>query len=213
MDQLKQLQTNVSIKDNDKGQKIVAAIYLVTNHLSDIDPLKQTLRAKGVAFVTLEADARKPVAHAINTLLGSAVLARLISEKNASIISLEVRHYAALPHEDTEVVSEMFKNEVEDAYLKIKRPIVQMSLNTHSPIKDKVVSTKNKDMFENKSKRQHAILSFINDRKSAAIKDIAALFPEISEKTIQRELGTLVSLGKITKRGNKRWSLYMAVGA
>jgi DeoR/GlpR family transcriptional regulator of sugar metabolism len=79
--------------------------------------------------------------------------------------------------------------------------------------KEKSSITKNVGIFENKNKRQHTILSFINDRKSAAIKDIAALFPDISEKTIQRELGTLVALGKITKRGNKRWSLYMAVGA
>ena len=64
---------------------------------------------------------------------------------------------------------------------------------------------------DNKYKRQSEILSFINNKKSVAIKDISALFPDVSEKTIQRELGALVSTGKITKRGSKRWSLYMAV--
>jgi len=64
---------------------------------------------------------------------------------------------------------------------------------------------------ENKSKRQDAILSFINERKSVGIKDIAALFSDTSEKTIQRELATLVATGKVSKRGEKRWSIYMSI--
>jgi DeoR/GlpR family transcriptional regulator of sugar metabolism len=64
---------------------------------------------------------------------------------------------------------------------------------------------------ENKSKRQDAILSLINERKSVGIKDISVLFSDTSEKTIQRELSTLVAAGKITKRGEKRWSVYLSV--
>jgi predicted HTH transcriptional regulator len=64
-----------------------------------------------------------------------------------------------------------------------------------------------------KDSRQEKILSFINERKSAVIKDITALFPEVSEKTIQRELGSLIDTGRITKRGSKRWSMYMAVNS
>jgi hypothetical protein len=129
VDQIKQLQHNVSIKDNDKGQKIIAAVYLVTNHLSDSDPLKQSLRAKSVSLATSEVEARKAAAVAMGTLLGAAVLARLISEKNASIIQLEVRHYAALPTEDEQAVSEIFKIEHHDPYVKLKRPMGQTSLN------------------------------------------------------------------------------------
>jgi hypothetical protein len=65
----------------------------------------------------------------------------------------------------------------------------------------------------NKSARQDTILSFINERKSAVIKDIISLFPEVSEKTIQRELNALIDSGRITKRGTKRWSIYMAVNS
>jgi hypothetical protein len=213
MDQLKHIQNSLSIKDNDKGHKIIAAVYLITDHLIDSDPLKQALRTKCVSLITSEFEARKAVAVAICTLMDAAVLARLISEKNASIINLEIRHYAALPTTNEQSVSAIFKNEIQDPYAKLKRPIGHMSLNISPVHKEKSPISKNVAMFENKNKRQDRILSFINDRKSAAIKDIAALFPDISEKTIQRELGTLVAMGKITKRGNKRWSLYMAVGA
>jgi hypothetical protein len=213
MDQLKHIQNSVSVKDNDKGHKIIAAVYLTTDHLTDSDPLKQALRTKCVSLITLEFETRKAVAMAIGTLLDAAVLARLISEKNASIINLEVRHYAALPTMNEQTVSTMFKNETQEPFAKLKRSIGHMSLNIPSHHKEKSPISKNGAIFENKNKRQDRILSFINDRKSAAIKDIATLFPDISEKTIQRELGTLVAMGKITKRGNKRWSLYMAVGA
>jgi predicted HTH transcriptional regulator len=83
-----------------------------------------------------------------------------------------------------------------------------MSFSTKSSYQ---TTSKNNINNDQKNKRQSDILSFINQRKSAVIKDIAALFPDVSEKTIQRELGALVDAGKITKRGSKRWSIYLAV--
>ncbi len=77
--------------------------------------------------------------------------------------------------------------------------------------KDKKYEALQNKSSENKNKRQNDILSFINEKKAVAIKDISALFSDVSEKTIQRELGVLVEKGKITKRGSKRWSVYMAI--
>ena len=68
-----------------------------------------------------------------------------------------------------------------------------------------------KDKNKEKENRKNSILKLINDKKSVVIKDITTLFPDVSEKTIQRELTSLIEEGRITKRGSKRWSIYMAV--
>ncbi len=199
------------IKDTSKGQKIAAALYLVSAHLSDTDPLKIALRTHAVALSTSEHEGYKTsAARAIETLLGSAVIAGLISEKNASIISLELRHFVIQVTTEPDTISHLFTtSSVLEDTLPAKRPVPQSSytsrpITIHNPLKIPLIN-------ENKSKRQDTILSFINERKSASIKDISALFSDTSEKTIQRELGALVQAGKITKRGEKRWSVYMAV--
>lgn len=196
--------------DSTKGQKIIAALYLVTNHLSDNDPIRMALREYAVVLVEEETDdGKSQVASRIDTLLGSAVFAGLISEKNASIISLELRHFATPMMESRHaMLTSLFaKNESTDGVHH-----ASIMSYTKSPIEKKTHSIlKSNKVIDNKDTRQHKILSFINDRKSAAIKDITTLFPELSEKTIQRELGVLVAKGLITKRGSKRWSVYMSV--
>ncbi len=164
---------------------------------------------------TSENDAFKTsAAHALDSLLNTAVIARLISEKNASIILLELRHYVVHASTEPDNISHLFSNQEHQMPIRTNTQIMKttpskMSYNTNhlsikNPLKIPLIN-------ENKSKRQDAILSFINERKSVGIKDIAALFSDTSEKTIQRELGALAAAGKITKRGEKRWSVYLSV--
>jgi predicted HTH transcriptional regulator len=94
-----------------------------------------------------------------------------------------------------------------------KTSSVGLVRSTHQGISGMSYRGKKTDSFIDKNARQDTILSFINDRKSVVIKDIVSLFPDVSEKTIQRELNKLVENGKITKRGSKRWSVYMAVNS
>ncbi|KKW43158.1 MAG: hypothetical protein UY97_C0001G0120 [Parcubacteria group bacterium GW2011_GWB1_57_6] len=59
--------------------------------------------------------------------------------------------------------------------------------------------------------RGEAILSIIKDKQKVSIKDISTLIRGVSEKTIQRELLALISLGKVTKQGERRWSTYSPI--
>lgn len=59
-----------------------------------------------------------------------------------------------------------------------------------------------------KKTRRDTILKIIKDKKEVMIKDITNIISDCSEKTIQRELTSLVSLGVLKKMGNKRWSRY-----
>jgi hypothetical protein len=215
MNQFNYLNLKEKVSDNSKGQKIAAALYLVSGHLSDTDPLRVALRTHAVTLSTSENDAFKTSAtHAIESLLNTAVIARLISEKNASIIQLELRHYVVHVSTEPDNISHLFSSGEQQVPLRTNTQIMKSSpskmsynnphLSVNNPLKIPLIN-------ENKSKRQDAILSFINERKSVGIKDISALFSDTSEKTIQRELGTLVAAGKITKRGEKRWSVYLSV--
>lgn len=212
MDSLNYLDLKNKVKDKTKGQKIAAALYLVSGHLSDTDPLKNALRTHAVTLSTSTHDGHITVtARAVETLLGTAVIAGLISEKNVSIICLELRHYVIQGGADSEAVSELFTPVLNDTFS--KNTFTGMSYSsTRASMSSKASPVfKSSINNDNKSKRQDRILSFINEKKSVAIKDIAALFSDTSEKTIQRELSVLVSAGKITKRGEKRWSIYLAV--
>lgn len=232
--ELKQILDNKGYKkDIQKGQKIVAAIYVLTRHLSDTDPLKDTLRSQAVSFITTSGEVQYAHAQHIETLLGGAVIAGLISEKNTSIVVYEMNRYVEneyqrvgekevsldtfFPREDTLHTPRVSPgaSHAPHGFHKRHDTLSQVSLKTpHAPIKDiHKDSHKSVERIMNKASRQDKILAFINDRKSAVIKDIVALFPDVSEKTIQRELTTLIDTGRITKRGSKRWSIYMAVNS
>ena len=64
---------------------------------------------------------------------------------------------------------------------------------------------------EIKSNRKNQILKIIRKRKTVTIKDLFGEISGCSEKTIQRELSTLVSGGVLKKEGEKRWSRYSLV--
>ena len=222
MDQFNPSKIELSIKDSTKGQKIAAALYLVTAHLSDTDPLKATLRDHAVSLLALDATPEThELALSITDVLGVAVLARLISEKNASIIVLELRHLVTLAlgvGDSTTSDLRAHFGDSEDSYTSSlsssKKTLPRSSslgqfASSGAVRTGEITSAKAGAQQGTKDKRQAQILSLINDRKSAGIKDIAGLFPETSEKTIQRELGALVASGQITKRGQKRWSVYM----
>lgn len=61
------------------------------------------------------------------------------------------------------------------------------------------------------SSRRIAILDVITKRSPIHIKDIAEEVSDCSEKTIQRELQSLVHDGVVKKEGSKRWTTYSLV--
>jgi len=192
------------IKDN-KGHKIVAAIYLVTKYMSENDPLARSLREHAVLLVGATSTARDAHARQLIRLLEAAVLAGLVSEKNNSIISYEVERHARID-DIGDQFSPLFQEEPMLIQKDIKKTYQPHIMSFKPQIKDNISS---KIIFnERKSNRNEKIVSFMKEKKSATIKDISVLFPDTSEKTIQRELGALVQSGALTKRGNKRWSVY-----
>ena len=56
--------------------------------------------------------------------------------------------------------------------------------------------------------RSETVLSLIRQKGSVSIKDISTMIRGVSEKTIQRELASLVASGTVEKTGERRWSTY-----
>jgi hypothetical protein len=222
MNALNTIKTSTNQKDIEKGQKILAAVYLITDHLSDSEPIRTSLRSVATSLVCASSQEAKEFVRKIEILLGGAVFAGLISEKNSSVIVYEVKHFyqSRLGEGLGTELEELFRKDESFGQLAgqgqkdIKKTYSHGLLSgpqrPASILSDIAKFEKN---IINKGSRQDKILSFINDRKSAVIKDIVSLFPEVSEKTIQRELNVLIESGRITKRGSKRWSMYMAVNS
>lgn len=56
--------------------------------------------------------------------------------------------------------------------------------------------------------RRMLVLDFVTKRAPAHIKDISLEITDCSEKTIQRELVSMVNDGVLKREGSKRWTLY-----
>lgn len=60
--------------------------------------------------------------------------------------------------------------------------------------------------------RRKIILALIKQKPALTVRDIVRSIPNVSEKTIQRELFSMVSENILTKRGERRWSTYSLRG-
>ncbi len=58
------------------------------------------------------------------------------------------------------------------------------------------------------SSRSQRIIMVVKSKGVVSIRDVASIITECSEKTIQRELLTLVESGVLKKQGERRWSTY-----
>lgn len=56
--------------------------------------------------------------------------------------------------------------------------------------------------------RSERIKTVLEAKPQATIKDIAEIITDVSEKTIQRELNSLIEKGQVIREGERRWSRY-----
>ncbi len=59
--------------------------------------------------------------------------------------------------------------------------------------------------------RAERIKTVLEAKPEATIKDVAEIVTDVSEKTIQRELNSLIEKGQVKRTGERRWSRYSAV--
>lgn len=164
----------------------------------------------------------------IKSLLDVGVLSGMVSPMNHEILSRElsvfqgnaVRHFHTLNGNQSLYTESLFSGF--DWTRQQKQPQITQGhfkrTNIEYKGQKKTESIKEKNVLYKDSKkdtdvqaqdgRKERIVQLIRDKGSVMIKDISPNFPELSEKTIQRDLLNLVSRGSIQKSGERRWTVY-----
>ena len=242
-----------------KASGLLAAVYAVTNFISDTEPLCRRMREEGIFLLDAAADAaasgcsdlaaRERVcisAEKMRALLSAARYGRLISEMNARVL---IEEYGLLCGE-VRGEYERFRTDARSLLSEFALPHTERGggaphpilsaaapspeLSPREDIKDKTYKGQNKDKkvsftpeekkagrgrahmhpkspskrAEEKEARKEAIIALIRRKGVVGIKDISSVISHCSEKTIQRDLLSLVAQNVLLKEGNRRWSVY-----
>ncbi len=231
--------TKISLAGNDgflsfinkKVEKIVAAIYIVSNLFSDNEPLKWTLREEGMSLLSLSSDLYNPlyfghkkdnamkvvsVAYKVISLLEIGKYAGIVSEMNSRIITEETKKVIEKINEKEliqdkaimgSVLSEAFFM-TEDRDLALESPEKKALNPKQQYARDKNQKTHSDGGDTTKDTRQELIIEMLKKANILGIRDFAKAIKGCSEKTIQRELLSMVKRGVLKKTGERRWSTY-----
>lgn len=218
------LSTNTDV-DNDfvniskKTEKLASAVYLITNLFSDNEPMKWTLRKKVselLSFMVTYKDIRQAefptFIHVTKTrvleivsLLEVSSLGGLISQMNFSILKQEFSKLVELLN--TKNKSDFSNELIPMSFFELSdRNYGAGEIFSRGNTRDSF-TLKDRTIFKSNN-RQNIILGLLRKKKDLTIKDIALIIKDVSEKTIQRELISLISAGIVNKTGERRWSRY-----
>ena len=208
-----------------KAEKITSALYLVTNLLSDNEPIKCSLREYALAVLgeilphtSQNLQARvvshiQPKASELLALLSIAGQAGLISEMNEDILRSEYQSLLSLLQEgieaqkgDLTLSKSLF--EVEEGLLLGGFSEESESINDIPKRHVVLKKTINEKRKESSSKRHEIILELLKNKGEVATNDIKEVISDCSEKTIQRDIKELIQAGKILRHGKRRWARY-----
>ena len=220
----------------DRIQKLTAALYRVTDLLSDKEPLKWTLRDKALNLYddlvsvknvkdkdSLLDNSLKNFAQIIKSLeLVSAGVC--VSNLNFEILKREylfLKNFVEGKKTDIAYDSKILLELAIDTGLRressSKSGFDEKRLPQKSPIYGVVneishinggVNTKE----INPQSRKGKVLDFLKNGPAKSVNEIAVIFNgETSEKSIQRDLLDLVKIGKISAIGDKRWRKYQTI--
>ena len=256
------------IRTSKKCERLATAIYLVTNFLSDTEPMRSRLRVLSLELVrdasfikngsqTVEANVLESLRSNVTetlSLFELAFVAGLVSEMNFVILK---REYASLRDSiDIKKASRESRTDtiLGDNFFGTPNQEIRSDLKNLSPRSDLYISSAtttapfskghsigqtNTSMSDRNTKgqsvasrqavpltmlaqtpkpkipnsvtkeaRRSRILKLIKDNREVTIKDIVMHFPDVSEKTIQRELVAMSDSGVLKKIGDRRWSRY-----
>lgn len=209
-----------------KTEKLASAVYMVTNLFGDSEPMKWTLRRKVselmsfiLGYKEVNQSTYSDFLYGVKTrileivsLLEVSSVSGLISHMNFSILKREFSNLIeSLDQDQTKnrgsVHDSMFKG-----HFDVSRPEVSTKYKdqvSFKPISNESFDDK-KDFFK-RNNRQNIIIGLLKRKKDLTIKDISLVIKDCSEKTIQRELISLISSGVIRRIGERRWSKYSLV--
>ena len=209
-----------------RAERISAALHLMTNHVPDTEPLRTTIRQRGLELLNLILELRAGF-RAPASEKGQAALAEIrvlvshvrllavagyISAQNSSVIAEALDELGSLLTASqrsslSEQVS-ISRDDLTPAIYESPRPDRSVNKPVKRTIESFVKDTSTSIPHDESTARTGQIMDILRLGGTLGIKDISANLPQYSEKMIQRELALLVTSGRVQKAGEKRWSRY-----
>lgn len=217
-----------------KSQKIVSALYMITDFIKDNDAIKWEIREEGIILIShamifntallLEKEHASKLfstsADKIISYLNIASTASLISKMNTSIVIHEIESLVNFIHKE-EKENPLPGYILSDSFFATDVPepdhvseMSKMSDKGHSyPLKTKSIQKDNVSNYPSLKKdkqkdRTESIINLLKKSSNLTIKDFTQVIKDCSEKTIQRDLISLVEKGIVKREGERRWSTY-----
>jgi len=199
-----------------KAERLANALGLVSPAFRDSVSLKGQIDAIAVALTTAAAappltfrDALSRELLALSSVLSMARSGGLLSPMNVDLIATETRSLLreiAL-YEEPQL---SLREAPTLAALSKRVPPTRQTPGADAPgVLQGTKRLQSREPNKGHIKDRHqAILSLIAQKGSATIKDLSTIIRGVSEKTIQRELQSLIESGEVRKRGERRWTSY-----
>jgi len=225
-----------------KIEKVVSALYLITDRLDKSEPLKWNIREEGTSLLSdvmklnnyLVSDKLKIFSNIsfklfeIMSFLELAVATKLLSKENLEVFRREFNLLLSLIENNSVKITSQLSPYLGGEYFKIKdkslRPkeiknvleCIKDIQEGKGQIKDKGQSISNMKRRripnnEKKTTRRDSIIEILSKGQKLTIKDISKVITDCSEKTIQRELQSMMKDGLLKKEGERRWSRYALI--
>jgi hypothetical protein len=199
-----------------RAEKLVTAIFMVSDLMDKAEPLRTQLRSLSLKLLS---DSNPLLISQIMSLINISNSIGLISDMNAGILIKELTNMKdSIPtlenlNFNTETLpysGQVFSRTISQGHVLPKQnngvlyktPTLSVKRN---PIPNVLKTT---TPNESKSDRRQTIIKLIKEKREVTIKDISSNISGCSEKTIQRELISLLKDKVIEKTGEKRWSRY-----
>jgi predicted transcriptional regulator len=149
------------------------------------------------------------------SLLEISLVAGLISEMNKNVIVFELNSLIQNLTSSDKIIdpkslvfpSHLFEVQAPEIVQKSDTKLIKVS-PVETKVSDRLSVKKQAPKQKDNASRQDIIISLLKKKDELGIKDFVSSISGCSEKTIQRELASLVSKGLIKKEGEKRWSRY-----
>lgn len=196
-----------------KTEKIVAALYIVSNLIKDKEPIKWKLREKSLTLMSSAL-----ILNDDQSFDKDLAIRALFSDALEILSTLSLGHMGGL---FSTMNYEILRSEIEKVTTLLKDNLIQERetkgyVLSESFFKEDIVLSKKNDtsvkdispVLPKKNNRQEIIINLLKTKSNLTIKDVAQVVTDCSEKTIQRELISLVEKGIVIREGERRWSKY-----
>ncbi len=205
-----------------KTEKICCAVFYTLR-------IDTNLSQRDVVVSDLEASAQQVLHRALETLRSTdSTREEKVTDLKFALIALEskLRIAHAVRYINTEILA-VFLHEIDSVYRAMRK---YLEHDTHNPLAEHdmrveytsapktprakaltFVSAEGGVTDVKIRSRREQIIDFLRDNTDATIKDIMGIIKDCSEKTIQRELMSMIKDNIVVREGERRWSKYKLV--